>query len=76
MSRFEYGKEFLKLLDELEVTSPSEVLKETCVEVEEETITFISNTFVVVLGKYINSSKLGITTYNRYVDVIEKLKIR
>lgn len=26
MSRLEYGKEFLKLLDELEVTSPSEVL--------------------------------------------------
>ncbi|MGE7944342.1 hypothetical protein ACQKNB_19890 [Lysinibacillus xylanilyticus] len=197
MSRLEYGKEFLKLLDELEVTSPSEVLplikkinRETCVEMGVETITFFSNTLVVeklieiackyesdekilvwflrsitrisqrynvntqeiydflfkhfesssneikfvvasriismpqfdkyegkwdyiistakippkrysmdnflfeiekklseipiekieiitnILAKYINSSKLDITTHNRYVDVIEKLKIR
>lgn len=197
MSRLEYGKEFLKLLDELEVTSPSEVLplikkinKETCVEMGVETISFFSDTFVVeklieiaykyesdekilvwflraitrisqrynvntqeiynflskhfesssneikfvvasriivmpqfdkyegkwdyiistakippkrysmnnflfviekkiseipsdkieiiadILAKYINSSKLDITTHNRYVDVIEKLKIR
>ncbi|MGE7953534.1 hypothetical protein [Lysinibacillus xylanilyticus] len=45
MSRLEYGKEFLKLLDELEVTSPSEVLplikkinRETCVEMGVETL--------------------------------------
>ncbi|MDM5248898.1 hypothetical protein [Lysinibacillus sp. G4S2] len=54
MSKLEYGKEFLKLLDELEVTSPSEVLplikkinKETCVEMGVETISFFSDTFIV-----------------------------
>jgi hypothetical protein len=54
MSRLEYGENFLKLLHELEVTSPNEVLplikkinKETCVEMGVEAITFFSDTFIV-----------------------------